>query len=283
MGSRKTATHVLVGTLFTLLLGLASAQELVYTFENGALSGPETISVNSYQNIQFVNDSDGELDVTFARLREGATPDEVTALDKAFNAAISGEGGDGGAIMGQLLGLVDYIGGVRPGAHTQASAYLKLEPGHYLVTAATGGGPGDPYNPFYLDVTVEEGESAEAPTADFTLHMSDFHFDFPDTMASGEQLWEVSSTGSQPHMAIIFKLAEGKTAEDVTAWMTDFAGDPPVEFEGGAFIEGITAGQTFYLPVNLTPGTYVAVCPLPNLASGEPHFVEGMVDTFTVQ
>ncbi len=280
MPHRKTTLTLLFSTLM-LWLSLASAQDLTYTFADGKLTGPETISVNGFQNITVLNNSDVELDVTVAKLRDGATLDELAAADKTLNASFSE--GDGGKAMGAFIALADVIGGVHQTPHIEASAYLKLEPGNYVIIASSGGGPDDSYKAVYQAVTVTEGERAEAPAADFTLHMMDFHFDFPETMKAGEQVWEVSNTGSQPHFALIFKLNEGKTAEDVTTWMTDFSGEPPVSFDGGAIIQGVTAGQTFYTPVNLTPGTYVAVCPLPNLASGAPHFVDGMVDTFTVQ
>ncbi|MCA9840097.1 MAG: hypothetical protein KC422_24515 [Trueperaceae bacterium] len=281
MKARKTLSF-LIGMLL-IFLACASAQELTYTYENGTLTGPQTISVNGYQNILFVNNSDMELDVTFAKLHEGATLAELETADKAFMATIEGEGSpDAGAKMGTMISLADFIGGVHPVSHTQASAYLKLEPGNYIVNASTGGG-GDPYMPFYLEVAVTEGPSAEAPSADFNLHMSDFHFDFPDTMPAGKQVWQISDTGSQPHMALVWKLMEGKTAEDVTTWMSDFAGPPPVEFEGGGLIQGITAGQTFYIPIELSSGNYVVVCPLPNLGTGEPHFADGMIATFKVE
>lgn len=85
------------------------------------------------------------------------------------------------------------------------------------------------------------------------------------------------------NLALVFKLNVGKTAEDVTTWMTSFAGPPPVDPGSGTILPTATAGETFYTPVTLTPGSYVAVCPLPNLASGTPHFADGMVDTFTVE
>lgn len=283
MKPRRTTLSILASTLLIFLLAMASAQDLSYTFENDMLTGPETISVNGWQNIQFINNSNADFDLTFAKLREGATLADLSAADQALMASSEGEGsGDAGSLMGKLVSLADLIGGVHSGAQTQSSAYLKLEPGSYVINASTGGG-GDPYKPFYRELTVTEGASAEAPSADFSLHMMDFHFDFPETMAAGEQLWQISDTGSEPHMALVWKLAEGKTAEDVTTWMTDFAGEPPVEFDGGTFIQGISAGQTFYMPVNLSPGTYVAVCPLPNLGTGAPHFIDGMIDTFKVQ
>lgn len=272
-------------TLVTLLFAfhLAMAQDLTYKFADDKLTGPETISVNGFQNITFINDSDVELDVTVTRIHDGTTLDELASADQTLSATFSGEG-DAGQAMGAYIALADVVGGTHQNPRTEANAYLMLEPGNYVIIASSGFGPGDTYKADYHEVAVTEGERAEAPASDFSLHMMDFHFDFPETMKAGKQVWEVSNTGSQPHFTLIFKLNEGKTAEDVTTWMMDSnAGEPPVSFDGGAVIQAVTAGQTFYTTVDLPPGTYVAVCPLPNLASGAPHFVDGMVDTFTVE
>jgi hypothetical protein len=280
MLQRKTTLTLLLSTLL-LWLSLASAQDLTYTFADGKLTGPETISVNGFQNITFVNNSDVEMEMSFLRLREGATLEAVEAANKAINEAFA-TGGDAGKAIGEFLSLADAIGGVNLAPQSQGSIYLKLEPGNYGVDAVSGGGPGETSTSTNLAVTVSEGESTEAPTADFSLHMMDFHFDLPETFSAGEQLWEVNGMG-QPHMALIFKLNEGATAEDVLTFMSDTEAGGPPPFDFGMVIPAISSGQTFYTSVNLTPGNYVAVCPLPNLASGAPHFVDGMVDTFTVQ
>jgi hypothetical protein len=269
--------------LITLLVvfHLAVAQDLTYTFAEGKLTGPETISVNGFQNITVINNSDIEIDVSFSRLREGVTLEEFGAADKAVTEAFGPEGDMSKAIE-NFISLADAIGGVSLAPQAQGSAYLKLEPGNYGVSATSGGGPGETSIATYFAVSVSEGERAEAPEADLRLHMMDFHFDFPETLLAGEQLWEVNGMG-QPHLALIFKLNEGAAAEDVLTFMSDTEAGGPPPFDFGMVLSAVSSGQTFYTPVNLSPGNYVAVCPLPNLATGEPHFVDGMIDTFTVQ
>lgn len=278
---RKTTLTLLLGTLLTLLLGLANAQDLTYTFADGKLTGPETISGNGFQNITFINNSDAEMEMSFLRLREGATLEAVEAANQAINEAFA-TGGDAGKAIGDFLSLADAIGGVNLAPQSQGSVYLKLEPGSYGVDAVSGGGPGETSTSANFAVTVTQGESTEAPTADLSLHMMDFHFDLPETLSAGEQLWEVNGMG-QPHMALIFKLNEGATADDVAAFMSNPEPSGPPPFEFGMVIPGISSGQTFYTSVTLSPGNYVAVCPLPNIGGEGDHAAQGMVDSFTVQ
>lgn len=265
----------------TLSLGLAHEKPLIYSFQKNALSGPETLELNGFQPFTFQNGSNAELDVTVYRLREGATVAKLEVADRAVSESFSQPTADTTAVFKGILELADVIGGTHLLPSTSGLAYLDLEPGAYLITAATGGGPGDPYKPAYLPLTVRAGERAEAPTADVTLTLSDFHFALPKKLESGNQLWKISNSGAEPHLTLIFKLQRGSTTKDVTTWMNDQSGPPPFDF--GTLVQAVTAGQTFYAEVELSPGTYAAVCPLPDLASGAPHFTEGMVSTFTVE
>lgn len=283
---RKRSALAVIGTLAALLLAVAGAHGLTYEFRDGKLSGPEAVAVNGFQQLEFENGTDTDADLSIMRLHDGVSTQEFLAADGVVDAAFAtGDMESGTKAVGALLALADAVGGVQLPGGTQGSAYIQLEPGTYVLKGSRGGSPGQPTVASYLTVNVSSGERGQEPTADLDLHLKDFHFDFPEAVAAGQQLWRVSNTGSQPHIGLIFKLAEGKTADDALAWMADEGGPPPVEFgpNSSAFIQTITAGQTFYLPVNLTPGTYVAVCPLPNLASGEPHFMDGMVSTFTVR
>ena len=280
MTRKKMILNLLVGAL--LAFTFASAQHIVYTFENGTLTGPETLSLNGYQNILFINKSDTELDMSLLRLHEGVTLEEVIAADNAIEEAFS-TGGDAGKAIGEFLSLADAIGGLSVEPMSQGSAYLLLEPGFYGVGASSGGGPEETSIKAHMKLRVGEGEVAEAPTAAFNLTMGDFHLDFPDTMPAGEQLWQISSTG-QPHMALIFKLTEGATADDVMSFIMsegEPSGPPPFEF--GTAISALSSGQSFYTSLSLSPGNYVAICPLPDLAGQGNHAEHGMVDSFTVK
>jgi hypothetical protein len=47
-------------------------------------------------------------------------------------------------------------------------------------------------------------------------------------------------------------------------------------------LEALSTGMTAWLPLHLEPGTYVAVCFIPDKDSGMPHALEGMAKVFTV-
>ena len=44
----------------------------------------------------------------------------------------------------------------------------------------------------------------------------------------------------------------------------------------------MAAGQVNVVDMDFTPGSYALVCFVPDMKDGAPHFVHGMVRTFTV-
>ena len=76
------------------------------------------------------------------------------------------------------------------------------------------------------------------------------------------------------------KLIDGKTEDDVLAWDTAPSGPPPFMFVGG--LNGLSAGETGYMTLDLEAGTYVAVCHIPDPGSGVAHLHLGMIKSFTV-
>jgi hypothetical protein len=130
---------------------------------------------------------------------------------------------------------------------------------------------------------VVEGEAttAQAPAVNGEVALLDFSFTLPQEIRAGEQTWKIGDQGDQPHELVLIKLAEGKTMADVEHWMHQPAGAPPFSNAGG--MQAIDPGETAYLHLNLSPGSYVAICHLPDPASGQEHAALGMVMPFTVQ
>lgn len=114
----KARLSTILGTLLTLALGLVSAQDLTYTFEDGQLEGPQTLEVNGFQKVTFANHGDAELDMPVVRLREGATLAAYIAVDRAINDAFASSGGDARRPLGEWLSLADAVGGVYLAAQT---------------------------------------------------------------------------------------------------------------------------------------------------------------------
>lgn len=113
--------------------------------------------------------------------------------------------------------------------------------------------------------------------------MVDFAFALPANLKAGEQTWEFVSNGKQVHHAVIQKLKAGKTMEDVMAFSETFEGeDPTEEF---AYVSMLSPGSSNYVTLDLTPGSYVALCFIPDYAKGgdgAPHVAHGMMQAFTV-
>jgi hypothetical protein len=68
---------------------------------------------------------------------------------------------------------------------------------------------------------------------------------------------------------------------DIQAFMASPHGVPPFTSIGG--FQAINPGQSGWLNLDLEPGNYVAVCYVPDPASGHAHLELGMVMPFSVK
>ena len=176
-----------------------------------------------------------------------------------------------------------FPGETLPGQSHQA--VVDLTPGQYLVI-------GDTYQPF--DV-VDAGATPEAtpmatPLADGTVRMFDFNFEVPDPVAPGRQVWEITNTGEQPHELLLARSPEPVTAEQMMELMageseeaTPMGGGPSfADLEQAGGLGWLSPGATAWTEVDLTPGTYVALCFVPDPETMMPHVAMGMIAVFTV-
>jgi hypothetical protein len=184
------------------------------------------------------------------------------------------------------LALVTPAGGpgpVQPGGEQRVT--VELEPGPHVLICIVPGADGVPHIAkgmmAQLQVVESKAAAVQAPQVDGEATLLDFSFTLPETIRAGKQTWKISDQGEQPHELILVKLAEGKTIADVQQWMHQPAGAPPFIFAGG--MQAIDAGESAYLHLNLAPGNYVAICYLPDPASGQEHAALGMVMPFTVE
>lgn len=265
-------------------IGIVSAEGLSYTFTDGKLTGTETIAATGYVEVQFQNNSDQPYDIAIDRLKEGKTPADLEVATASVAEAFTTHPEKIPEATKIYYETSETIGGVSAAPNASATAGVLLEPGTYVISPSCGGCP--PSNEGSLVLTVSEGASATAPTPDLTIELTEFHFmGLPDELSSGEYLWEMVNTGEQGHYLGLFKLAEGKTQDDFLAWLATMgpegpSGSPPGEMAGGSFF--ITGGQRYFYSVELSPGTYVAYCPVADF-SGTPHDVLGMRQTLTVK
>jgi uncharacterized cupredoxin-like copper-binding protein len=133
------------------------------------------------------------------------------------------------------------------------------------------------------DDTGQE-ESNEIASGDVTYTALEFGFDGPDTIAAGETTLTLVNDGKQVHELALFELRDGKTFEDVTALFE--AGPPKSQPKWARTVARTVAkpGKTSK-PVTkeLSPGTYVMLCFVPDKESKMPHVMLGMLKPVTVQ
>jgi hypothetical protein len=124
------------------------------------------------------------------------------------------------------------------------------------------------------------------PQADATIDMLDFSYAASELQA-GKQLIQANNKGTEDHEAVIFRIRDGKTIEDVRALLAKSEEQQEQQFEELLTAAGniaTAAGQTAYVEQEFTRGRYALICFLPSPAHDrKPHFELGMVQEVIVQ
>ncbi len=129
-------------------------------------------------------------------------------------------------------------------------------------------------------MTDGDGDGTAEPEESAAIQLVDFGFGgLPGTMTVGKNTVKLSNSGTQNHEMFVYKLEEGQTAQESIALAVDTEGNVPNEFVGGM---AAGPGSELWTDFNVTPGNYIAVCNIPDVATGTPHVALGMVGTFAV-
>jgi hypothetical protein len=219
--------------------------------------------------INFKNEGQEGHHAQFLRLNDGVTAEQLVA------ALPQGEE--------VLLSMTTIAGG--PGATDpglESEIILDLSEGSYLMLCFITSEDGVPHlakgmlQPFQVSGNTTDAQPLEL---DGEVVLSDFSITMPEVEA-GEQTLRVTNNGPLPHEVVLLKLTEGATAADVQAFLQGQAGPPASVSLGGT--TGIAPGGRAWVRFDATPGTYVAICFIPDPPSGRSHYELGMVSTFTV-
>jgi hypothetical protein len=223
--------------------------------------------------VNLVNNGQEPHHAQLVRLNDGVTQDQ-------FQSALQ----EGEAAAFPLIAFVGGPGLVDPGLQSQVT--LDLTPGQYVLLCFIPSHDGMPHlakgmvRPIEVVAATDQGETSEIK-ADATVKLLDFSFILPTEIKAGPQVWEVINEGPQPHELMLLKLAEGKSMDDVQAFIQAPHGAPPFSQIGG--FQAINPGKSGWLNLDLTPGEYVALCHVPDPASGHAHTELGMVMPFSVK
>lgn len=219
-----------------------------------------------------VNDGPALHHLQIVRLDSGRT---VADLERALHAH---------APLPQWAAVVGGPNAVDPGGISNAT--LDVRPGNYALVCFVADGPGAP--PHFaqgmlkaLTVTPAAHAAAAAPVPDIVLTLRDYGFDLSRPLVRGRQTVEVrTAPNTQPHEAMLFRLAPGKTGQQVLAWLRAPGGPSPARAVGG--VTATTPAAPNYFTADLAPGEYLLICMVPDATDGRPHFMHGMMRTVTV-
>jgi len=123
------------------------------------------------------------------------------------------------------------------------------------------------------------------------IKMKDFAILLPEPFVGKGWYKVTNDEGLQAHEATMVKLADGKTKQDAIDWASAPAGPPPFTAAGG--FGGLDPKLVAWVYFDLTPGTYVSLCFIPNTVKAKdappgppdlkPHVAHGMFTEFTIK
>ena len=233
--------------------------------------------------VALTNKGTQEHQATLIKLRAGA---DLGAIGAAAASDPTGR---------SAFKLFDAAGGpnaVEPG--TTVTSTQVLSQGNYLMVCfIPDPADGTPHaskgmvQPFKVEPNPDIKDLASVKLGDDNTAkagLAEYAFNVPDTVA-GKATVKVENTGEQAHELSIYKVADGKTLDDVKAFFGGPpAGPPPFTSAGG--VSALAPGTEITVDVDLKPGTYALVCFLPDTAAtgtGQPHFQLGMIKQVKVE
>jgi uncharacterized cupredoxin-like copper-binding protein len=172
---------------------------------------------------------------------------------------------------------------VAPGNSVGLTAVM--EPGNYAVLCFIPDSKGVPHFMHgmtkALTVTPNASANMTEPTADVTVTLRDYQFDFSTPLTAGKHTIKIVTAPGQPHEFTFFQLSPGKAATDLTKYVeTGMKGPPPGMPIGG--VAAMAGGHSAYYDVDLQPGDYAIICFLEDAKDGKPHYTHGMIQQIKV-
>jgi hypothetical protein len=274
---RKAVQMLLITLAFTAVFAQEhehthTLPQVVFKGLDYAFEGQDKIEAGLVTlNFENIGEEDHHLQI--ARIADGVSFEE-------FMSKLQTEG----EATFALLEAVGGVGVLQPGKSQSVTVNLE-KPGLYIALCVLPTAEGVPHLALGMikpiEVVASENIYAEAPRADLEVHMLDFGYDLPSQIEAGKQIWEVFNAGKQPHELLVAKLKDGKTMTDVMNFLqSGEQGEAPYEFQGGA--QGMATDYSNFVEFDFEVGEYVALCFIPDPATGKPHVALGMLRPFTV-
>jgi uncharacterized cupredoxin-like copper-binding protein len=239
------------------------------TASDFAFAAPATVPAG-LTTVRLVNEGKEMHHAQLVRLDEGHTVEELMK---------AGE-------HGPLPAWARFVGGPNvPAPQGFTEATLDLAPGTYALVCFVPSPDGVPHlmkgmvKPLTV-VPAEQPSAARAPVADVRLTLRDYAYDITPEITAGRHVIRVDNAAQQPHEIVLMRLAPGKTAQDVIAWVHAQNGPPPAMPVGGTTL--LSMGESNVLTLDFEPGEYALLCFVP-APDGKPHVAHGMVRQITIR
>lgn len=179
-----------------------------------------------------------------------------------------------------ILQILTPLGG--PAGTGTPQSILNLPAGTYTVFDIEQDAKGRPQAFYKFFIVAPSSAPIAAPASAATVTELDMKFKVPATLPAGNVTVKIVNRGPSVHETILAKLHAGTTLKDLQAYIKEEnpSGPPPADILGiGALM---ASGHTQWAPFNLTPGTYVLLCFVPD-KHGVPHVMDGMIKSFEVR
>lgn len=205
-------------------------------------------------------------------------PDTLSAADAVARVA-AGEEGD----------WLETLGGVEgaPAGGPVDRFITPLEPGTYLLVCVLSNTLGESHAKHGMVrpmvVRADAGSPTVEVTATDTLRLVDFAYGVADTVLPGPVRFRVENRGAQRHHAMLERIPDGMTHEEMLASLASESDTPPPGFTSMGGFTSIAPGRHGWFEVDLAPGRYALFCLIPDPASGRLHAELGMVRLFEVR
>jgi hypothetical protein len=255
------------------ILAGAGLPELKVTITDAGIQAPAEVAAGlSYVTVD--NQTDSGADAQFALPPAGTTLEQITQ-------DVQGEG------FSDWFYETTFAGGPFAPAHGIGAAVVDLSGGDWIIAVTDSESP---IAPVALKVTGDaEATKSGAVPSDLKVTMKGYKFDFPDEVAAGPQVWELTNEDPIAHFIVLLRYPGPVTEKDVQDLLAADMGTPvpdlalnPENFQDGGYVPLHSQGEISWQEVNLTPGTYVALCFVSDKGSQVPHAAMGMFDIFTV-